>query len=82
MYMYRFVLEKGAAAMKLTFQNSSGKEHVIADVASDDEAYERIKKFCDEHGFTIRYTRMWTTDRVTKYDVGSHTEFFKLYLND
>ena len=66
--------------MKLVFQNSQGHERTIADVKTDDEAYSEIKKFCRERDFRIYYTRVWQdNDGVTVYDVGSHTENFKLY---
>ena len=68
--------------MKLTFQNSNGKERVIADVASDSEAYGKIKAFCNERGFPIHYTRICKKDGVSIYDVGSHFEFFVLYPDD
>lgn len=66
--------------MKLVFQNSRGHERTIADVKTADEAYSEIKKFCRERDFHIYYTRiLQDDDGVTVYDVGSHTEFFKLY---
>lgn len=66
--------------MKLVFQNSRGHERTIADVKTEDEAYSEIKKFCYERSFHIYYTRVWQdSDGVTVYDVGSHTENFKLY---
>ena len=64
--------------MKLIFQNNKGEERVVAKVETDEEAYNEMKKFCDEHDFTIRYVRGWFSpegDR-TFYDVGSHTEYF------
>lgn len=68
--------------MKLVFQNASGVERAIADVESQDEAMSKIKKFCYERDFRIPYTRVWEKDNIVTFDVGSHTEFFKLYLND
>lgn len=68
--------------MKLVFQNSMGNERKIADVEDKDEAMRKIKKFCLERDFKIMYTRCWEKDGVTTFDVGSHTEFFKLYPND
>lgn len=66
--------------MKLVFQNSQGHERTIADVETADEAYSEIKNFCYERNFHIYYTRVWQNgDGATVYDVGSHTEFFKLY---
>lgn len=66
--------------MKLLFKNSMGKEITIADVADEREAMKEINKFCAERDFTIPYYRYWGSldeDGIT-YDVGSHTEFFKL----
>lgn len=66
--------------MKLYFQNSKGEERPIAEVDSREDAMRRIKKFCLDRDFTIYYTRCWgelDKDGIT-YDVGSHTEFFKL----
>ena len=64
--------------MNLIFQNCKGEERVIAKVETDEEAYNEMKKFCDEHNFTIHYVRGWFSpegDR-TFYDVGSRDEFF------
>lgn len=66
--------------MKLVFQNANGHERVVANVETTDDAYSEIKKFCRERDFHIYYTRIWQDeDGVTVFDVGSHTEFFKLY---
>ena len=32
--------------------------------------------FLDDHNYVSYYTRVWTVDGVTWFDVGSHTEFF------
>lgn len=64
--------------MKLYFQNRNGKERLIAEVKDGDDAYMKIKEFCNERGFKIYYTRCWKRDNVVVYDVGSHTEFFLL----
>lgn len=64
--------------MKLIFQNCNKEERVIAEVETDEEAYNEMKKFCEERDFTIHYVRGWFSpegDR-TFYDVGSHDEFF------
>ena len=66
--------------MKLYFQNSNGKERLVADVENQEDAMSEIKKFCNERDFRIYYTRAWgdlDKDGIT-YDVGSHTEFFVL----
>lgn len=75
--------------MELYFKNSHGEMRVIAefDNGRTDKEYleaaeSEIKKFCDERSFQIYYTRVWHEDRngqqMTKFDVGSHTEFFYL----
>jgi hypothetical protein len=69
--------------MKLYFENSYGEERIIAEVANEKEAFKEIHKFCEERNFKIYYTRSWKTKSGrTKYDVGSHTEFFYLATNE
>ena len=68
----------------LWFQNSEGKERLIAAVESMDEVYDCIQKFvdqCNEYRpdnkkFKIYYYRTWQEDGRTKIDVGSWSEFF------
>ena len=73
--------------MTLYFRNSHGKIRKIGKIDGRmraqkviDEISRQIKAFCDERNFTIYYTRVWNEDLkekpATKYDVGSHTEFF------
>lgn len=75
--------------MKLYFKNSRGEMRVVAefDSGKTDKEYleaaeKEIKKFCEERNFQIYYTRVWNKDhngqQMTKFDVGSHTEFFFL----
>lgn len=70
--------------MKLYFQNSQGKERVIADVENDQQAMKAINDFCAERDFKIYYTRVWEEEADGKrrmvYDVSSHSEFFFLDL--
>lgn len=69
--------------MKLYFENSYGIERVIAEVANEEEAYKEIKKFLDDHNYKSYYTRSWMRNNNEKiYDVGSHTEFFILKINE
>lgn len=69
--------------MKLYFQNANGKERLVAEVNDADEAYEKIKEFCDERGFKLHYTRQWKADDGrTQIDCGSWCEFFYLDEND
>lgn len=68
--------------MKLYFENSLGKERVIAEVENEDEAFKEINKFCEERNFKIYYIRTWMVNSRKKFDVGSHTEFFYLDINE
>lgn len=65
--------------MKLFFQNKYGKERLIAKPKTVKECYEEIDKFLDEHNFTSYYTRINCGENCIWLDVGSHTEFFKVY---
>lgn len=72
--------------MKLWFENDLGQKRVIADCRTLDQVYKEINKFIEECNakkpagvapFKSYYTRIWTTpEGWTKFDVGSHTEFF------
>lgn len=64
--------------MKLYFQNSNGKEKLIAEVHSEDEAYQKIKEFCEERDFKIYYVRTWEHNDVKYFDVGSWSELMVL----
>lgn len=72
--------------MKLIFENSYGKERVIAYPKNREEAIESIHAFVDECNikrtdgkeFRIYYIRSWEHDGKTTFDIGSHTEFFHL----
>lgn len=64
--------------MKLYFEDSYGREREIAEVANIDAAMQEIKKFLDAYNYKSYYTRYWTNNGVTTFDVGSHTEFFHL----
>ena len=69
--------------MKLYFQNSLGKERVIAEVENENEAFKEIHKFLDEHNYKSYYTRTWMRNKYEKvYDVGSHSEFFICRTNE
>lgn len=68
--------------MKLYFENSLGKERVIAEVENEDEAFKEIHKFLDEHNYKSYYTRTWTVDGVKYFDVGSWSEKFLLRTNE
>lgn len=63
--------------MKLYFENSYGERRIIAEPQTEEDAYKKIYKFCDDRNFKIYYTRSWITpDGLKQIDCGSHTEFF------
>lgn len=64
--------------MYLYFENAKGVKRLIARVKNQAEAYDKIQNFCIERNFNIFYTRSWTENGVTTFDVGSHSEFFLL----
>ena len=64
--------------MKLFFQNSRGKERVIAEPSNREEINKEINKFLDDHNFKSYYTRVLEDNDRLVFDVGSHTEFFIL----
>ena len=69
--------------MVLMFENSAGVEREIAKVNSEEEAFREIQKFLKEWNFKSYYTRTMCVNPHHKvYDVGSHTEFFHLYIDD
>ena len=70
--------------MKLLFQNSQGKERVVAEVNSFAEAVTEINKFCDERNFDIPYMRIWGSldEDGIWFDVSSWSEFFILKRNE
>lgn len=61
----------------LYFQRSHGEHRLLASDVTENEAYNEMQKFMDEHHFTSYYTRTWEVDGVKWYDVGSWSEFFK-----
>ena len=64
--------------MKLFFQNSKGKERLIAEPLNRKEVNKEINKFLDEHNFKSYYTRVWEADGRLIFDVGSWSEVFIL----
>lgn len=64
--------------MKLFFQNSKGKERLIAEPSNREEVYKEVNKFLDDHNFKSYYTRVWEENGRLVLDVGSYTEFFIL----
>ena len=75
------------------FENSEGRESVIAEAADMQETFEAIREFCHERNYNVRYTRFYIEDcpaeagsgadiawRLT-FDVGSWSEFFHIYFD-
>ena len=70
--------------MKLYFENSEGVSRQIAECSDETQIHQEIHKFINEcnkhkpknHQFKSYYTRTWTENEKTWYDVGSYTEFF------
>ena len=70
--------------MKLYFENSNGISRQIAECNDEKEVSKAIYAFIDtcnknkpkDKKFKSYYTRCWTENGKTWYDVGSHSEFF------
>ena len=69
--------------MRLFFQNRFHKEILVKEVSSEQEAMIELRNYVRKlnPNFEIHYIRSWGENPIT-YDVGSHTEFFKLYKED
>lgn len=67
--------------MKLVFRRSNGEHLELADVNSIDEAQKHMQAFMDQHNYKSYYMRSWydPEESCTWFDVGSWSEFFKLY---
>lgn len=59
--------------------NSKGHAYVISDATTKDKAYVDIFAFCEKNHYDIPYIRVNDYPDYLEIDVGSHTEFFKLY---
>lgn len=63
--------------MVLLFQNSQGKERVIAEPTNKREVIEEINKFLDEHNYKSYYMNVYEYEEgKLRIDVGSWSEFF------
>lgn len=70
--------------MKLYFENSQGVARQIAECKTEQDIHKEINNFIKECNknkpknkqFKSYYTRTWSENGKTWYDVGSHTEFF------
>lgn len=59
------------------FKRSNGEYILLLENCTEEEAWDEMKKFLDDHNYKSYYTRVWTTPDGNKYyDVGSYTEFF------
>ena len=67
--------------MTLLFENRFGQERPIAEVNTKQEASKEIQKFLDGYNYKSYYTRYWVNGSCITYDVGSHSEFFKIRFN-
>lgn len=65
----------------ITFINSYNQEREIGTATIQAEAYKIIDKFLEEHNYKSYYTRINMHQNYLFIDVGSHTEFFKIYDN-
>ena len=65
--------------MILYFENGYGAVRELAKVNTMAEANGCIKDFLDAYNYTSYYSRMWVKNGYVVIDVGSHTEFFKIF---
>lgn len=72
--------------MKLFFEDRFNRMRQIAEVETNKQAAAAIKNFLDQYNYISHYTRSWIETEEEKvyivYDVGSHTEFFKLEFDN
>jgi hypothetical protein len=65
--------------MTLIFQNSMGRERIIAECETLTEVNKAIYQFLEDHHFKSYYTRVMpdgSNPNRVMLDVGSHVEFF------
>ena len=62
--------------MKLYFENSQGKERLIAECETVKDVGKEIQKFLDDHNYKSYYWRSWGDEERVMIDVGSWSEFF------
>lgn len=66
--------------IKLYFERTNNDLILISDKMSTmEEVWEEINDFLEDKNFKSYYKRMWQEDDYKKVDVGSHTEFFRIY---
>ena len=72
------------------FENSDGKERVIAEAQTMNEALDAIREFLKERKYKSYFTRFWLEETeyenapcvVLTFDVGSWSEFFHIYFDN
>lgn len=71
--------------MKLYFEDRYGRLREIANVENKEQVAKSISDFLNKYNYKSYYTRSWISKGETvtyiTYDVGSHSEFFKLEFN-
>lgn len=66
--------------MKLYFRGSNSKKpKFVKEVDSQQEVFDEIKKYAKENNIKVYYIRTFSTDNVTTYYFGSHSDFFELH---
>lgn len=63
----------------LFFKDSRGNMRLVNSTISEDNIYPEMIKYIEKlnPNFHVYYIRSWDiSDNTTKFDVGSHTEFF------
>ena len=59
------------------FKRRNGEYILLLENCTEEEAWDAMKKFLDDHNFKHYYTRVWTVPDGNKwFDVGSYSEFF------
>ena len=63
------------------FENSYGKERVIAEVQTMDEALDAIHKFLVKREYKSYYTRFWIEDKPNdfKYDISFFNSSYSIF---
>ena len=68
--------------MQLYFEDRYGRLRPVAKVETLKDANLEIADFLDKYNYKSHYTRMWISEGEEKvyvtFDVGSHSEFFKV----
>ena len=66
--------------MKVYFERTNGDLVLISDkIDGLSDAWDEINDYLESKKFKSFYKRMWQVEDYKKVDVGSHTEFFRIY---